>query len=96
MKIKAIVFSLALVAACSGCMSMGGGAAKAIAAASKDPATQKLKFVCPYGSIDWVRIGSVTGQATTINADGSITVTSGTGTNLFSIPVNSNFFVNPK
>ena len=91
-----MVATLAVLACGSGCMSMGGGAAKAIAAASKDPATQKLKFVCPYGSIDWVRIGSVTGQATTINADGSITVTSGTGTNLFSIPVNGNFFVNPK
>ena len=95
-KTLSLLVMVAALLACPGCMSMGAGAAKAIAAASKDPATQKLKFVCPYGSLDWVRIGSVNGQATTVNADGSISVTSGRGTNLFEVPINGTVFVNPK
>ena len=68
----------------SGCMSMGGGAAKAIAAASKDPAAQSLHIVCPYGSIDWRRAGCLPGEETTLNPDGSMTVRRANGTNIWS------------
>jgi hypothetical protein len=71
-----------LLLGCTGCISMGGGAAKAIAAAAKDPASQTLHIVCPYGSIDWRRVGCLPGQETTVNLDGSITVRCGPGTNL--------------
>jgi len=79
----------------TGCMSMGNGAAKAIAAAAKDPATQKLHFVCPYGSIDWMRVGSVPGQSTEVYPDGTLKVSSGQGTNLFAFPISGQVLVNP-
>ena len=77
-----------------GCMSMGGGASKAIAAMAKDPATFKCDVDTVYGKVHLVRIGYIPGQFTTVNADGSITVT-GQGTNLFTTPLAGTLSINP-
>jgi hypothetical protein len=62
MKTKLALSILAITLLCTGCMSMGSGMAKAITAASHDPACISFHLMTPYGSMDYSR--SMPGVAT--------------------------------
>ena len=72
---KNIIFSILIVVSLTGCMSMGGGAAKAIAAASKDPACITLHLQTPYGTLDYSRtMPTLSTNAFTVPVTGNIMV----------------------
>lgn len=86
---------LAVVVLASGCSTTN--VTKLTEAISKDPAAVAVDIMTPYGSAKVRRAGCLPGQTTTINSDGSMTVSNGgTGTNFLTAPVKATLSVQPQ